>query len=88
MCGVNIPVGDISMPTPLSLSVPENPIGMDVRKVPNIMKSNNKEKNTDRGRDILSTRLKDVRTCVNFLILLHIPLLSFFFRNSSLLMTV
>ena len=62
MCGVNIPVGDISMniPTSLPLSVPVNPIGMEIRKIPNSKSLNSKEKKNDHGTDILSTRLQDV----------------------------
>ena len=62
MCGVNIPVGDISMniPTSLPLSVPVNPIGMEIRKIPNTKNLNSKEKKNDHGTDILSTRLQDV----------------------------
>ena len=69
MCGVNIPLGDISMPTPLSM--PENPIGMEVRKVPNTVKNENHDSNGNvkkgvMGEDVLSIRLKDVRTSVDF----------------------
>lgn len=32
LCGANMAFGDISMPTPLT--VPKNPIGMDVRTIP------------------------------------------------------
>ena len=54
MCGVNIPVGDISM------NIPVNPIGMEIRKIPNSKSLNSKEKKNDHGTDILSTRLQDV----------------------------
>ena len=66
MCGANIPLGDISMPTPLL--VPENPIGMDVRKIPGVSGgsggsggSEQEGKGKSDGSDILSLRLKEVR---------------------------
>lgn len=63
MCGANIPLGDISMPT---LSVPPNPLGMEVRSVPNVSSSKN-SKSADKSdkvkvNDAFSNRLKDVST--------------------------
>ena len=63
MCGVNIPVGDISMniSSTASLSAPTNPIGMEIRKIPNSKGINNKKKKNEDENDLLSTRLQDVR---------------------------
>ena len=62
MCGVGGAAGDSAMPT---ASMPNNAIGMDVRAVskPSSAPKDNgmRDQNTD---DILTTRLKNVRTNV------------------------
>lgn len=70
MCGANIPLGDISMPT---LSVPPNPLGMEVRSIPKVSTSktvNKSDKTKD--NDAFLNRLKDVSTVTFSILLVHL----------------